>query len=184
MINNKYSFGNEIKYDIVEQSSINKKIIEDFSCGNEDIDKAIKNPNSNYKYKYFIDTELCKIIGFVAYCTSGIQFHYGKDIVTKSALEIGYFALDEYYQHIPYDKKDSKNFKLSDFLFCEMLAMFRTLSDTTIPFEYIKLFSVKKAVKFYKRNYFEEFNEFEHKSYITYDKHNYIDGCTPMFLTL
>ncbi|MGN0470843.1 MAG: hypothetical protein ACI4GV_08015 [Acutalibacteraceae bacterium] len=175
-----YSYGNEIKYTITDLSSVNRKLIEDFSCGNDEIDKVIKNSNSiECTLKLIVDEENECLIGFITYQASGIRLYYSNDAITKPALQINYFAIDSHYQHLPYEDSDDSRFNLSDDIFCEFLKMFRNISDKYLYFEYIILYSVPNAKNFYIRNCFEEFN-----TYMSPDKYRYLDGCVPMYMSL
>lgn len=174
-----YAYGCEVEYSIVNLSSVSTNLIEDFDCGIDEINKVFKNnPENDFTCKVFIDNINNRIIGFIAYRSSGIRMTYEKDIVTKSALEISYFALDNDYQHLPYNK-DYDSYNLSDSILCECLKMFRNLSEEVLYFSYIVLFSVPSAINFYKRNFFEEFNQ-----YMESDNYTFIDGCIPMFMAL
>ena len=178
-----YSYGKEIKYSIKDLSSVDEKLIEGFSCGNNEIDKVIKSRNSlEYTVKLVIDDEKECLIGFIAYQASGIRLYYENTAVTKPALQINYFAMDSHYQHLPYDNSEElqdDKYNLSDAIFCDFLKLFRNISDKHLYFEYIILYSVPNAKNFYIRNCFEEFNV-----YMSPDKYRYLDGCLPMYMSI
>lgn len=173
-----YDYGREVKYDILKESSIDISLIEDFSCGNEQIDIEIKNRIINGISEYVVDTESNKLIAYINYEASGLFLKHQKEQITKSALKINLFALDEEYQHLVYDEYD-EDFKLSDKVFCDFLKRFRDISDNTLFFEYIILYSVPKAVSFYQRNGFKSFVEYMDK-----EKYRFLDGCTPMYIEI
>lgn len=177
-----YSYGKEVKYSIIDLSSVDEKLIGGFSCGNDEIDKVIKNKNSSEcTIRLVVDDEKECVIGFIAYQASGIRLCYEDTTITKSALQINYFAMDSNYQHLPYDNNNSQDdkYNLSDEIFCEFLKLFREISEKFLYFEYIILYSVKNAKTFYIRNYFEEFN-----MYMNPDKYRYLDGCLPMYIPI
>ena len=177
-----YSYGNEVKYKITDLSSVNEKLIEDFSCGIDDIDKVIKNKDAiDCTLKLVVDEEKEYLIGFIAYQASGIRSCYENAAVTKPALQINYFAIDSHYQHLKYDDSEDPEdkYNLSDDIFCKFLDMFRDISDKYLYFEYIILYSVPSAKNFYVRNFFKEFN-----AYMSPDNYRYLDGCLPMYMPI
>ena len=176
-----YSYGNEVKYKITDLSSVDEKLIEDFSCGNDEIDKVIKNRNSiEGTVKLVVDEEKECLIAFISYQASGIRLCYCNDAITKPALQINYFAMDSRYQHLPYgNSEEDDKYNLSDDIFCRFLNIFGNISDEHLYFEYIILYSVPNAKNFYKRNSFEAFN-----IYMSPDRYNYLDGCSPMFMLI
>ena len=149
----------KFKYKFKRISSINIELIEEFSCGLEELDKKLIQMKENDEGTTFVflDETNGQIIGYCTYCASGLKKAYENDSITYPAAEIKYFAIDKTYQHKSYDD----DFKFSDLMLCEVL------------------YSVPEAVNFYKRNGFCEFTEFMKK-----DSYNYIDGCIPMFFTL
>lgn len=176
-----YKYGKDIKYSIEDLFSIDDKLIENFSCGNTEIDKVLKDESSmEYTVKVVVDTERNCLIGFIAYQASGIRLHYKNTYITKSALQVNYFAIDTQYQHLPYDELDNEDkYNFSDEIFCQFLKLFREISDKYLYFEYIILYSVPNARNFYLRNCFEDFN-----IYMNPDNYRYLDGCMPMFATV
>ena len=177
----------EIKYSINEISSVNDRLIEEFSCGNMVIDNCLKKARVSAGATLVVIDEIAgHIVAFCTYTTSGLSkmvsdYVNNKCIkyrVTYPAAEIKYFAVDEKYQHMSYDNEDD-NYKISDHFLCEIIRRLSVISDKIIYFEYVILYSVPDAVSFYKRNNFEEFTE-----YMEHDAHYHIENCTPMFLAL
>lgn len=167
----------KFKYKFKRISSINIELIEEFSCGLEELDKKLIQMKENDEGTTFVflDETNGQIIGYCTYCASGLKKAYENDSITYPAAEIKYFAIDKTYQHKSYDD----DFKFSDLMLCEVLKKLIEISEEAISFDYILLYSVPEAVNFYKRNGFYEFTEFMKK-----DSYNYIDGCIPMFFTL
>lgn len=178
-----YSYGKQVKYSVIDLSSVDEKLIEDFSCGNNEIDRIIKNKNSpESTIKLVMDDKKKCLIGFIAYQASGIRLYYENTAITKPALQINYFAIDSRYQHLQYDNHEDfqeNKYNLSDEIFCEFLKLFRKISEEFLYFEYIILYSVPNAKNFYIRNFFEEFN-----TYMSPDKYRYLDGCLPMYMSI
>lgn len=168
------------EYKMLPLSSINDKLIEEFSCGNTELDKKLFNiKNFNEKLttiglvEYYNNTE--HLVGYCTYLASGISCANEYDKVTYPAAEIKYFAIDEKYQHIYYDKE----YKFSDFLLDNIIRNLYAISEEIISFDYILLYSVPIAVSFYKRANFHEFTEFMKR-----DSYSYIENCTPMYYKL
>ena len=168
---------NKSKYKFKRISSVDIELIEEFSCGSDELDKKLKDMKKNDEGTTFVflDETNGQIIGYCTYCASSLKKSYENDSVTYPAAEIKYFAIDKVYQHKSYDE----DFNFSDLMLCEILKKLIEISEETISFDYILLYSVPDAVSFYKRNGFLEFTEFMKK-----DSYTYIDGCIPMFFTL
>lgn len=165
------------KYKFKRISSVDIELIEEFSCGSPELDKKLlqMKDNDDGTTFVFLDETNGQIIGYCTYCASGLKKSYENDSVTYPAAEIKYFAIDKTYQHKAYDE----DFNFSDLMLCEVMRRLIEISENSISFDYILLYSVPDAVSFYKRNGFYEFTEFmEHDSY------NYINGCIPMFFPL
>ena len=170
----------KVKYLLTEFSSVDDKLIEDFSCGNPELDKKIAQLKNNPEGTTYvaIDRDKNKIIAYCTFTASGLTKMYENDTITQPAAEIKYFATDEDYQHIPYDDSDA-DYKVSDHIFCKIIERLEIISESTLYFECIILYSVPGAVSFYKRNGFEDFSD-----YMAPDKYRYIEGCTPMVYIL
>lgn len=166
-----------IEYTFEQISSIDIKLVEDFSCGAPELDEKLKQMSQNDEGTtyVFLDNVNNKIIGYCTFSTSGLRLSYQHDSITHPAAEIKYFAISKDYQHKPY--KEGLNF--SDLMMCEIIKRLIDISENTISFDYILLYSVKQAVNFYERNGFYKFTE-----YMNRDSYNYIDGCIPMFYEL
>lgn len=177
-----YVFGENVKYSIKNGlSSVDYSLIEDFSCGNLEIDNAIKRKNlDTYTVKVIIDNNRNCMIGFIAYQASGITLSYENTVITKPALQVGYFAIDSKYQHLPYiDEKTDDRYNLSDHIFNNFLKHFRKISEKILYLDYIILYSVPDAKSFYLRNCFEDFS-----CYMNSDKYPYLEGCSAMYMCI
>lgn len=167
----------QFKYKFKRISSVNIELIEDFSCGSTELDKKLfqmKDKDDGTTF-VFLDETNGQIIGYCTYCTSGLKKSYENDSITYPAAEIKYFAIDKTYQHKAYDE----DFNFSDLMLCEVMKKLIEISEESISFDYVLLYSVPDAVKFYKRNGFYEFTEFMEK-----DSYHYIEKCVPMFFKL
>ena len=109
----------KFKYKFKRISSINIELIEEFSCGLEELDKKLIQMKENDEGTTFVflDETNGQIIGYCTYCASGLKKAYENDSITYPAAEIKYFAIDKTYQHKSYDD----DFKFSDLMLCEVL---------------------------------------------------------------
>lgn len=109
----------KFKYKFKRISSINIELIEDFSCGLEELDKKLIQMKENDEGTTFVflNETNSQIIGYCTYCASGLKKAYENDSITYPAAEIKYFAIDKTYQHKSYDD----DFKFSDLMLCEVL---------------------------------------------------------------
>lgn len=166
-----------INYSFERISAIDINLVADFSCGRDALDDKLKQMREDDEGTTYvlIDHDNNKIIGYCTYTTSGLRLSYEKDTITKPATEIKYFAISKDYQHKSY--KDDFNF--SDYMICQIIKHLIEISEETISFQYILLYSVPEAVNFYKKNGF-----FLFKQFMSGDTYNYIDGCIPMFYAL
>ena len=165
------------KYTFKRASSVDISSIEDFTCGSDELDQKLIQMKScdEGTTVVCIDESKCKIIGYCTYSTSGLTISYENDVVTKPSAEIKYFAIDKEYQHLSYN--EDMNF--SDFMLNNVISTLMKISETTISFEYILLYSVQDAVSFYERNGFLNFSDYMEK-----DSYTYINDCVPMFMEI
>ena len=154
----------------------------EFSCGNAEIDRVLKEKavnDTDYVTYLFRDSETEEVIAFASINCSGIIFQEGIHVEVLPAVEIRYFAVAEKYQHIQmqeYQEYGDNKFCISDFLFCKLIEEIREITCSTIGARYIALYSVPNAVGFYKRNCFEEFKEI-----FTPENKMYTHDCVPMY---
>jgi len=95
------------------------------------------------------------------------------------SIEIDYFAIDEDYRSLLYDKDSTRYNTLSQALFLAMIEYINSISINSVGATHICLYAVPKAVNFYKRCGFEEFSSFMKR-----DELPFIGGCTPMFYVM
>lgn len=94
----------KFKYKFKRNSSINIELIEEFSCGSEELDKKLIQMKENDEGTTicFLDETNGQIIGYCTYCASGLKKAYENDSITYPAAEIKYFSIDKTYQHKSY----------------------------------------------------------------------------------
>ena len=159
--------------------------LNDFDCGNPSINAFIKNCLSDSKdvTYLFYDDENEQIIGFCAICCNGISIvaSDGKRKFHTSfpSVEIEFFAIDERYRSIPFDKDSGRYDTLSNALFLYAIGYIKNVVTAYIGATHVCLYAVPKAVNFYKRCGFVGFEE-----YMNRDETPFTENCVPMFMTL
>lgn len=88
------------------------------------------------------------------------------------------FAVDEAYQHIPYSD-DPEDGTLSDIIFNFAISKIYDFTEKYCGADKVILYAVPKAVNFYRKNFFSEFETFMLKS-----ESRFLDGCIPMYMNL
>lgn len=179
-----YNYG--VNYSItlrrVERSDMD--ILQKFQCENGSIKTFIQRgcltSQGNVSY-IFIDEENNIIIGFCSIRCNGIstlKFDSNDEEYNTSipAVEITYFAIDERYRRLPFDKSSTEHETLSQFLFLKMLGIISEISQNSVGATHVCLYSVYRAQNFYKRCNFQLF-----KTFMQRDNHPDIRNCIPMF---
>lgn len=179
-----HDYGEEYKISFRKVDVNDADLLKEFKCEYSAIREFIrsKSLSSQEDVSYlFVDEENNCIIGFCAICCTGISIttsnRKGERYRTYlPAAEIDYFAIDENYRSLPLDKESNRYETLSNALFAYILEHIKDVSKNIIGATYICLYSVPKAVSFYKRCGFEEF-----EPYMNSDEKPFVRGCTPMF---
>lgn len=164
------NYGDEINYTVAVMSPDDDELLGDFDCGNEIMNdyfnSKCKNDTDCVTY-IFKQDDTNKIIGFASLCCSSIKYEYQKVSQSLPSIEIKYFAILAELQKLVYDTKD-KHFYFSDMMLVEVIKICRNISDNIIGAQYILLYSVPNALKFYKRNGFENYSEYMIKDNIRF----------------
>lgn len=175
-------FGQDLRIKVQVLNDESKEYI-DFSCGNPGIDDYLHNEalndQSSVTYLY-IDCGSDRLIAFITVSCSAIftksnQLQYS---TIMSAMEVKFLAVDEDYQHLPYNRR-AHSPTLSDMMFDDMIIRLMDISRTQIGAACIVLYSVPQAVSFYKRHGFKEFGDSMYG-----DEGYFIKGCEPMYLDM
>ena len=180
-MNNHYTFGNKIDYEIVPYSKEYDNKIKEFDCGNSEINKTLKQDISDdiYSKTYLvIDKQENCVIGFVSLECSSIRHSYQDTIYSMSAVGIKYFAISNELHKLVYDVEDA-HYYFSDKILGDVISKCYDISNDIIGARYILLYSVPDAVHFYERNGFSKFNEFMLK-----DKRRFTNDCVPMYMDI
>lgn len=173
------------EFNIVKIDECNPEYITRFTCGNEEIDKYLK-----YKAcgdlehgigvtKVFISNKNKEIIAYYTLNASAIVAKNGTRGNYSSAIELKMFAVNKKYQKQKYSKDVECNLTISDFILASVIKSITHIVENNCGANSIILYSVDTAVDFYKKNFFELFEEF-----MMTDSSNYLDGCVPMWFKL
>jgi hypothetical protein len=177
----KYTYGNEIDYSIERLTEQNYYYVENFKCGNSEINNYLVNKalSDEFGITYLIvDKKDSVAIGYCTMCCSGITHKYQNNIRTLPAIEIRYFAITHRLHKLLYDCSDD-HYYFSDHIMANFMYKCSEISETILAAKYIILYSVKKAVNFYERLGFYDFTE-----YFEADTYRYLDGCKPMYIEI
>lgn len=169
---------------VIEQKILSfddEKYVQAFDCGNKIINKYFQKKAANDRTAVtylFIDKNEDTLIACITLACSAI-FTEEDDVrsTVLSAMEVKYFAVDKQYQHMPYLENETKT--LSDVLFDHMINLMDTMSHDNIGASKIVLYSVKRAVNFYRKHGFKYFG-----SMMYGDTGSYVSNCEPMYFDL
>ena len=182
MINNVYQKGENIDFKLVAHSLEYVQKVNDFDCGIDTINEYIRNDSlhdTDTKTYLAVDVKTEDILGFASISCSGVHYSFDKSLhATIPAIEIKYFAITNELHKLIYDDTDS-HFYFSDMVLCELLSKIRDISDNIIGARLVILYSVDAAKHFYERNMFQPYEQ-----YMLKDNIRFLDGCTPMYMTL
>jgi hypothetical protein len=177
-------YGEDIEFDVHKLTMERLEYAKNFKCGNKEIDKYLKEKAlqdmecGNTVTKIIVNKQNNDIIGYYSICCTSIIMETYKHRYFSPAVEIKMFALDENYQGIIFSCEDEEDM-FSDHIFCEIIKKIVEITELYVGARTIMLYSVPKAINFYKRNWFETF-----ENYMLTDDNLYIKGCMPMYLEL
>mgnify|MGYP004545229193 CR=1 FL=1 len=178
-----FKYGKDIEYRMELLDENNSYLINNFNCGNEEISDFLNKKALSSEYlKTYIFISENEVIAFVTLACSGIRHSYQGTKAMLSAIEIKYFAMSEKYHSVLYDEisyDENKNYTLSDQILSDVLRFCHKIKEEILGAQYIVLYSVPKALHFYKANFFQEFDEFMEEENL-----RYLDGCIPMYMEL
>lgn len=175
-------YGKDIPINLLRLSPQSKKYTAKFCCGNRELDKYFRNKafcDDTAVTYLFIDAKNDELVACITLACSAIFSANNKDQFSTilSAIEVLYFAVDESYQHIKYQK--GAVLTLSHYIFSYMLNKMKEISHNVIGATKVVLYSVPEAVTFYGRCNFVEFGKAMYG-----DKGYFVDGCVPMYYDL
>jgi len=181
-------FGIDLDFDFRRVENRDRELLKEFVCEDGAIAKFIheESIDSDRDVTYiFVDKKKNNVICYCSICCNGISVAeydnqeercYNTNI---PAIEIDFFAIDERYRSMRLTQNSTKYETLSKALFLYMIQHIRYLATNVVGAQYICLYSVPKAVNFYKRCGFNKFED-----YMIEDTKPFVDGCIPMFLNL
>lgn len=181
-MNNSETLGINIPIDFIKLGYKTKSYVENFNCGNKQIDYYFQhialNDNNTVTY-LFIDKSKDVTIACVSVCCSRIDIIDSNGLIeaTIPAFEIKYFAINEKYHKKKY-KEDSDQ-TLSKVIMDKMIYYLYDDCRSVVGASKIILYSLKRAVHFYEGCYFKKFEPFMKKSEDTF-----VSECTPMYFDL
>ncbi len=170
-------------------------ILTDFRCGNDEIDRyiredALNDMNSGKGVTYLVlNDKKDKLIAYYTLAATSIIYSETKDIKEKNsidelkirgfpAIEIKMFAVSKVYQDYVYHSEEFGDKILSDMILGSLIGDIYNYSLNILGIQMIVLYSTKEGFKFYKRNGFETLEK-----YIPLYS-EYTEDCIPMYLRL
>lgn len=169
-----------IEFDYTPLTQENKDLLNDFSCGNSELDKTFRyncvNDTSSVT-NLTIDKENGKVICVYSLnCASIIGCKEGKHY-PRSAVEIKYFAMNIEYQDIKSDDEDEGC--LSSAILYDISAQIFRFTEDVCGADFIFLYSTPEGEPFYRKCQFDDFP-------IEFLRNDdpYLEGCIPLFLKI
>ena len=165
----------------------NKLILSNFHSGNDSIDSYFKGKCeaiTDTSAKSFVVTNdstqngMPSVIGVYSLCCSGYVVDSHKYFYIHPAVEIKYFAINEYYQDIQYSENTEEGC-LSSNILAMIIGRIISFTDSYCGANKVILYSVPEAEFFYQRMGFHLFAD-----YMLKNNERYLEGCIPMYLDL
>lgn len=177
-------YSENIKFNIFKLTNEHLSLIKNFKCGNDEIDGYLKEKAlndiecGNSFTRIIINVDNNELIGYYSINCSSIVMDNHNHKYFSPAIEIKILALSEKYQGIKFFQDDEEDM-FSDQILCEIIYKIVEITEKYISATSIILYSVPKAVNFYKRNGFELFEE-----YMVSNDDMYLKDCVPMWFQL
>lgn len=165
----------------------NKLILSNFHSGNDSIDSYFKGKCeaiTDTSAKSFVVTNdntqngMPSVIGVYSLCCSGYVIDSHNYFYIHPAVEIKYFAINEYYQDIQYSENTEEGC-LSSNILATIIGRIISFTDSYCGANKVILYSVPEAEFFYQRMGFHLF-----ANYMLKNNERYLEGCIPMYLDL
>lgn len=166
-------------------------LLDNFKCGNDEIDRYIKEDAYNNQFIgegvtfLVLNENEDKLIAYYTLTSTSLIYStitdnkdYEPRISGIPAIEIKIFAVNKAYQNIIHHSDKFGDKVLSDIILGSLIADVYKYSCEILGIQIIMLYSTDEGINFYTRNSFEKLDD-----YIPlYDK--YTEDCTPMYLRL
>lgn len=165
----------------------NKLILSNFHSGNDSIDSYFKGKCeaiTDTSAKSFVVTNdntqngMPSVIGVYSLCCSGYVIDSHNYFYIHPAVEIKYFAINEYYQDIQYSENTEEGC-LSSNILATIIGRIISFTDSYCGANKVILYSVPEAEFFYQHMGFHLF-----ANYMLKNNERYLEGCIPMYLDL
>lgn len=165
----------------------NKLILSNFHSGNDSIDSYFKGKCeaiTDTSAKSFVVTNdntqngMPSVIGVYSLCCSGYVIDSHNYFYIHPAVEIKYFAINEYYQDIQYSENTEEGC-LSSNILATIIGRIISFTDSYCGANKVILYSVPEVEFFYQRMGFHLF-----ANYMLKNNERYLEGCIPMYLDL
>ena len=162
------------------KSGEHAKVAALFDCGNTALNQylAASNEHGDTAIYIFLDEYAGKIAAYASLiCSSLVYAVDGKEFQIP-AIEIKAFAVDKACQNLPVSE-NADDGVLSDKIFNQLIAGIYEIAETIVSADYITLYSVESAQKFYERNGFTVYQK-EMSQFYNY----FNESCIPMYMEL
>lgn len=177
-------YGKDIKFDIYKLDKKYEIQINEFSCGNGELDKYLREKalpemeQGQSVTKIILEKESGKILAYYSLAAASIVMENHNHNYFSPAVEVKMYAVaDELHGLAFSDDVDDGTF--SENLFSLIIGEIYQLSEKKIGIANVILYSVPHAVDFYTKIGFESFEE-----YMMINNDRYLNGCKPMWLSL
>lgn len=152
-------------------------IIKDFDCGNDVLNEYLKT-EAYFDYDAVTHITVDKLdncLGFFSLSCSGLYLNDSRVNHIFPAVELKCFAIDRKYQG-KYNCENSIKSTYAELMLSKVIFDFiYDFTENLCGASRIILYSVPKAVNFYRRADFDFF-----ENMFLYDESSYLDGCIPM----
>lgn len=177
-----YLYGNEIPMSFERLNNDNVKYLQDFDCDNANINRCVIEDSLSKKTVTYlmIDTKADILVAYCSLACTGVveqvaNIDYSMIPKMRSAIEIEFFAVHKDYRSLKFEESSKRYDTLSSVIFRYCISYAKRIANEMVGAEMLVLYSVPKAVSFYKRSGFTPF-----RSNMGVDEDPFLKGCVPM----
>jgi hypothetical protein len=184
----------EFPFEIDLLSKENVNLLDNFCCGNAEIDRYVKedaltSKDSGKGVTYVVIKKSNNdLVGYYTLCSSTLVYFDDNDLTGKKsavelvirgipAIEIKMFAVNRKFQDVAYKIGEVEEL-ISEIILGAVIGSIYDIAINILGARMIVLYSTPEATKFYNRNGFLPLEEYSS----LFDE--YIEDCTPMYMTL
>lgn len=171
---------NTIEYSEEQLTSENTSLLDNFSCGNSELDRVFKNECANdfsSVTKLIINNRNADVICVYSLNCASMILENHKKHYPAPAVEIKYFAINEKYQDIK--SLDIDEGCLSSVILYDLMAQIFTFTDEICGANFVFLYSTPMGEKFYRKCGFVDF-----PIDVWQNDSRYLEGCVPLCFKL